>query len=107
MEGTTYPEGTMIYKDSMDPTNTFVAQISMMTKTNDPMYADLGGWKYAVTGHPVSTAEELGELNQLSVENAAGCHGCHAKADNDSVFVSLTSSEDDSANGGDGNNNGQ
>jgi hypothetical protein len=29
-----------------------------------------------------------------SLENSMGCHGCHAKASNDSVFVSLSMKED-------------
>ena len=105
--GTAYPAGSMIIKESMDPTNTFVAQISTMTKTDDPMYADHGGWMYGVTGMPVASAEELMMPNQLTVEMAGGCHGCHVKAGegNYSVFVSL-SMTDDGGTGMDGGTDG-
>ncbi len=90
--GTAYLAGSMIIKESMDPTNTFVAQVSTMTKTDDPMYADHGGWMYGVTGMPVASAEDLTMLNQLTVEMAGGCHSCHVKAGegNDFVFVKLS-----------------
>ena len=83
---TTYPVGTMIVKESMDPTNTFVSQVSTMMKTDA---ADNDGWVYSVSGMPVSAAGDLAIPNQLTAEMGAGCHGCHANASNDFVFVSL------------------
>ncbi len=91
--GTAYPAGSMIVKASMDTTNTFVSQISTMTKTDG---TDNGGWVYGVTGMPVATAEELTEPNELTAEMAAGaCVGCHANASNDFVFVPLSMMTDD------------
>ena len=92
--GTEYPVGTMIVKESMDTTNTFVSQISTMTKTDG---TDNDGWVYGVSGHPVAAAEDLMMPNQLTAEMGAGCHGCHANASNDFVFVPLSMADD---NGG-------
>lgn len=95
--GTAYPIGSMIVKASMDATNTFVSQISTMTKTDA---TDNGGWVYGVTGMPVATAEELMMPNQLTAEMAAGaCVGCHANASNDFVFVPLSMMESDGTEG--------
>ena len=85
--GTEYPIGAMIVKESMDATNTFVSQVSTLMKT-DGMMND--GWVYGVSGMPVSAAEDLMMPNQLTAEMAAGCHGCHANATNDFVFVPLS-----------------
>ncbi len=106
--GTDYPAGSMIIKESMDPTNTFVAQVSTMTKTDDPMYADHGGWMYGVTGHPVAAAEDLTMPNQLTVEMAGGCHSCHVKAGegNYSVFVKLSMTTDGGTTDGGTTNGG-
>ena len=43
---------------------------------------------------PLKPTELHDRLATLSpVEAAMGCHGCHAKAENDSVFVSLSMKE--------------
>ncbi len=84
--GTEYPIGAMIVKESMDATNTFVSQVSTMMKTDGMMN---NGWVYGASGMPVSAAGDLTMPNQLTAEMAAGCHGCHANATNDFVFVPL------------------
>ena len=88
MEGTTYPAGTMIVKTIMDDANTFVAKKALMTQTDDPMYADHNGWMYVKYARASETDEYM-MVGGGSLENSMGCHGCHAKASNDSVFVSL------------------
>ena len=76
----------------MDDANTFVAKVATMMKTDDPMYADHGGWMYVKYARP-SADGEYGMVGGGSVEGSMGCAGCHAKADNDSVFVSLPMAE--------------
>ena len=63
----TFPAGTIIYKDIMDPTNTAVMLTERMEKTDDPMYATENGWLY----------------NEGNTQ--AGCHGCHATAGVDPI----------------------
>ena len=96
-EGTKmYPVGSMIYKEVMNADNTMVTQLASMMKSDDPMYADHGGWVYGVGGDEVST------------EVAAHCDSCHVKAGegmNDYVFVSLMKA-DDGMNGDDTGMNG-
>ena len=87
-DGTMYPAGTMIVKEIMDDTNMFVQKIAKMEKTDDPMYADHDGWMYA----KYARASEMDPYMMVgggSLEASTGCYGCHAKAANDSVFVSL------------------
>ena len=89
-EGTAYPAGTVIVKAIMDDANTFVAKIATMEKTDDPMYANHNGWIYKKYGRSAEDAEYM-QVRGAGLEDAGnGCHGCHAKADNDSVFVSLS-----------------
>ena len=88
MAGGDYPAGTMIVKEIMDDANTFVAKKAIMEKTDDPMYASHNGWKYVKYARQ-SADGEYGMVGGGSVENSMGCHGCHATAENDSVFVSL------------------
>ena len=60
-----------------------------MEKTDDPMYADHGGWMYV----KYARASEMDAYMMVgggSMEASMGCYGCHAKAANDSVFVSLS-----------------
>ena len=92
MEGTAYPAGTTIVKTIMDDANTFVQKKAVMTKTDDPMYADHNGWMYVKYAR-ASEADEYMMVGGGSLENSMGCHGCHAKADNDSVFVSLATDD--------------
>ena len=106
MDGTMYPAGTIIVKTIMDDANTFVAKKAVMTKTDDPMYADHNGWMYVKYARSSADGEYM-MVGGGSLENSMGCHGCHAKADNDSVFVSLPMDDMahmddmDDANGGD------
>ena len=96
----------------MDDTNTFVQKIANMMKTDDPMYAAHGGWMYV----KYARASEMDEYMMVgggSLEGSTGCHDCHAKASNDSVFVSLSmpegdmpSSNGDGADAGDGAGDG-
>ena len=115
IEGTTYPAKTVIVKTIMDDANTFVAKKAIMTKTDDPMYADHNGWMYVKYAR-ASESDEYMMVGGGSLENSMGCHGCHAKADNDSVFVSLSMDDmmddvgddgmDDAGNGVDANGDG-
>jgi len=91
-EGTAYPAGTMIVKEIMDDTNTFVQKVAQMAKTDDPMYAEHNGWMYVKYGRPAADSE-YAMVGGGSLAGSTGCHGCHAKADNDSVFVSLPMDE--------------
>jgi hypothetical protein len=93
MEGTAYLAGTMIVKTIMDDANTFVAKKALMTKTDDPMYADHNGWMYVKYARASETDDYM-MVGGGSLEGSMGCHGCHAKASNDSVFVSLSMKED-------------
>ena len=64
---TTFPAGTIIYKDIMDATNTSVVLVERMEKTDDAMYAGENGWLY----------------NEGATQ--AGCHGCHSTAGVDPI----------------------
>lgn len=89
--GTTpYPDGTIIVKAIMDDTETFVDKVAVMMKSNDPMYAAHNGWVYKKYLRTSADGEYM-QVRGSNLEDAGnGCHGCHAKADNDSVFVSLS-----------------
>ena len=94
-EGTAYPAGTVIVKEIMDDTNMFVDKVAMMMKSDDPMYAGHNGWVYRKYARSSADAEYM-QVRGSNLEDAGnGCHGCHAKAENDSVFVSLTMPEGD------------
>ena len=91
--GTAYPVGTMIFKEIMDETNTFVDKLAMMMKSDDPMYAGHNGWVYKKYARSSGDAEYM-QVRGSNLEDAGnGCHGCHAKAENDSVFVPLSMDE--------------
>lgn len=93
--GTPYPAGTMIFKEIMDETNTFVDKLAMMMKSDDPMYANHNGWVYRKYARSSADAEYMQVRGSNLADAGNGCHGCHAKADNDSVFVSLLMDIDD------------
>lgn len=97
-EGTDYPVGSMIVKESMDMTNSFLSQISTMTKTES---AENGGWAYGVTGPPSDAAVDPKGINNLTAEMAANlCAGCHTvAADTDFVFVKLAMEDEGMAGG--------
>ena len=89
-EGTMYPAGTVIVKEIMDDTNMFVDKVAVMMKSDDPMYAGHNGWIYSKYARSSADAEYM-QVRGSNLEDAGnGCHGCHAKATNDSVFVSLS-----------------
>lgn len=91
--GTAYPAGTVIFKEIMDETNTFVDKLAMMMKSDDPMYAGHNGWVYKKYARSSADAEYM-QVRGSNLEDAGnGCHGCHVKAMNDSVFVSLSMDE--------------
>ena len=91
--GTAYPAGTIIFKAIMDETETFVDKVAMMMKSDDEMYTGHGGWRYEKYARPSEDGEYM-QVRGSNLEDAGnGCHGCHAKADNDSVFVSLSMDE--------------
>ncbi len=92
--GTMYPAGTVIVKEIMDDTETFVDKVAVMMKSDDPMYAGHNGWVYAKYARSSADGEYM-QVRGSNLEDAGnGCHGCHAKADNDSVFVSLSMDDD-------------
>ena len=85
----TYPVGTMIVKEIMDDTNTFVFRVATMTKTDDEMYAAHNGWMYTQSQRETADAELMLAAGDGTEGGSMGCHGCHAKASTDSVFVKL------------------
>ncbi len=88
--GTAYPAGTIIVKEIMDETNTFVDKVAMMMKSADPMYAGHNGWVYEKYARSGVDAEYMQVKGSSLADAGNGCHGCHTKAENDSVFVSLS-----------------
>ncbi|MDE0011171.1 MAG: cytochrome P460 family protein [Candidatus Poribacteria bacterium] len=85
-----YPAGTVIVKEIMDKTETFVDKVAVMMKSDDPMYAGHDGWAYKKYLRPSADAAYM-QIRGSNLEDAGnGCHGCHANATNDSVFVSLS-----------------
>ena len=85
----TYPVGTMIVKEIMDDTNTFVLRVATMTKTDDEMHDAHNGWMYTQSARESADAELMPEAGDGTEGGSMGCHGCHAKASTDSVFVKL------------------
>ena len=71
-------------------TNTFVDKVAMMMKSADPMYAGHNGWVYEKYARSGVDAEYMQVRGSNLADAGNGCHGCHTKADNDSVFVSLS-----------------
>ena len=84
-----YPAGTVIVKEIMDKTETFVDKVAVMMKSDDPMYAGHNGWVYKKYLRPSADGEYMQIAGSNKEDAANGCHGCHAKATNDSVFVAL------------------
>lgn len=99
-EGTMYPAGTVIVKEIMDDTNMFVDKVAVMMKSDDSMYAGHNGWVYSKYARSSEDAEYM-QVRGSNLEDAGnGCHGCHAKASNDSVFVSLSKDDGTDADAG-------
>ncbi len=85
----TFPVGTAIAKEIMDDTNAFVLRLAMMMKTDDEMYAAHNGWQYVQYHRETADAELMPQAGDIPGGSSEGCHGCHAKAETDSVFVKL------------------
>ena len=101
MSMTAFPAGTMIVKEIMDDTNMFVQKIATMMKADG--HADHNGWIYKKYARADENAEYM-QVRGAGLEDAGnGCHGCHVKADHDSVFVVqqflMTMMEDDMGDG--------
>ena len=87
---TAFPAGTTIVKEIMDDANTFVQKIATMMKTDDPMYADHNGWTYKKYARPDENSDYTQVRGDGLPDAAEGCHGCHAAAPKDSVFVDFS-----------------
>ncbi len=84
---TAYPAGTIIVKAIMDDANTFVQKVATMKKTDDARH---NGWTYKKYARPDENADYMQVRGDGLEDAAVGCHGCHAKADTDSVFVDFS-----------------
>ena len=84
-----YPAGTVIVKEIMDKTETFVDKVAVMMKSDDPMYAGHNGWVYKKYLRSSADAAYMQIAGSNKEDAANGCHGCHLGAMNDSVFVAL------------------
>lgn len=82
-----YPIGLTLVKEIMDDTNTFVWRVAIMQKTDDIMYADHNGWVYVQYQRDSETDKFVPKAGDGTERGSMGCHGCHAKAEHDSVFV--------------------
>lgn len=82
-----FPAGTAIVKEIMDDTNSFVWRRAVMLKTDDPMYADHNGWQYVQYQRESEADPFVAQAGDGTERGSAGCHGCHAKAEYDSVFI--------------------
>ena len=82
-----YPTGLTIVKEIMDDTNAFVWRIAVMKKTDDPMYADHNGWMYVQYQRDSEMGAFVAKAGDGTAKGSMGCHGCHAKAAHDSLFV--------------------
>ena len=86
---TAFPVGSVLVKEIMDDTNTFVWRQAFMQKTDDAQYTEHGGWMYAQYQRESATAEFMLAAGDGTERGSMGCHGCHAAASTDSVFVKL------------------
>ena len=82
-----FPPGHTLVKEIMDDTNTFVWRVAIMRKTDDAMYTDHNGWMYVQYQRDSETDEFVAAAGDGTERGSMGCHGCHAKAKYDSVFV--------------------
>ncbi len=81
---TAYPAGTTIVKEIMDDSNTFVQKVATMMKTDDSRHS---GWRYKKYARPDENTDYMQVKGDGLPDAAEGCHGCHAAASIDSVFV--------------------
>ena len=91
--GTAYPAGTIIVKEIMDATETFVDKVAVMMKSDDEMYAGHNGWVYAKYFLAEDGTWDLKAGSNVEGHGGMGCHNCHSGATNDKVFVSLSMDE--------------
>ena len=82
-----FPTGMTLAKEIMDDTNTFVWRVAIMQKTDDPAYADHNGWIYVQYQRDSETDKFVAKAGDGTAKGSMGCHGCHAQASHDSVFV--------------------
>jgi len=81
---TAYPAGTIIVKEIMDDANTFIQKVATMKKTDDSRH---NGWTYKKYARPDESSDYVQVKGDGLEDAAVGCHGCHAAAPMDSVFV--------------------
>ena len=84
---TAYPAGTIIVKEIMDDGNTFIQKVATMQKTDDSRH---NGWTYKKYARPDKNSDYVQVKGDGLPDAAEGCHGCHAAADRDSVFVDFS-----------------
>ena len=84
---TAYPAGTIIVKEIMDDANTFIQKVATMKKTDDSRH---NGWTYKKYARPDENSDYVQVKGDGLPDAAEGCHGCHAQADRDSVFVDFS-----------------
>ncbi len=84
---TAYPAGTIIVKEIMDDANTFIQKVATMKKTDDSRH---NGWTYKKYARPDENADYMQVRGDGLEDAAVGCHGCHAAAPVDSVFVDFS-----------------
>ena len=95
MTAETFPNGTVLVKDIMDHTNTFLWRVAVMWKLEDMAYADHNGWKYVQYQRESEAADFMAVAGDGTDRGSNGCHGCHSKVNTeevpgkDSVFVQL------------------
>lgn len=91
----TFPNGTTIVKGIMDDTNTFLWRVAVMWKLEDKAYSEHNGWKYVQYQRDSASAGFSAAAGDGTAKGSNGCHGCHAKVNDDavegkdSVFVQL------------------
>ena len=84
---TAYPAGSIIVKEIMDDANTFVQKVATMKKTDDSRH---NGWIYKKYARPDAETGYMQVKGDGLPDAAEGCHGCHAQAPIDSVFVDFS-----------------
>ncbi|MDE0042802.1 MAG: ABC transporter substrate-binding protein, partial [Candidatus Poribacteria bacterium] len=95
MSAETFPHGTMLVKDIMDDTNSFLWRVAVMWKTDDMMYESHAGWKYVQYQRESAGADFVAAAGDGTDKGSNGCHGCHSAVNDpdvpgrDYVFVEL------------------
>ena len=95
MSAETFPHGTMLVKDIMDDTNSFLWRVAVMWKTDDMMYDGHAGWKYVQYQRASEADDFVAAAGDGTDKGSNGCHGCHSAVNSpdvpgrDYVFVEL------------------